>query len=41
MTQDGGRLLAAVPASSPVLPVQGASVRISFPRQALHVMEQA
>lgn len=38
---NGGRLLAAVPATSPVLPIQGASVRASFAREALHVMESA
>jgi putative spermidine/putrescine transport system ATP-binding protein len=40
-TPDGGRLLAAVPASSQALPMQGASARVSFLREALHVMEGA
>jgi putative spermidine/putrescine transport system ATP-binding protein len=40
-TEGGGRLLAAVPASSHLGPAQGASVRVSFPRDALHVMEGA
>ncbi|WP_413989203.1 ABC transporter ATP-binding protein [Labrys okinawensis] len=40
-TDGGGRLLAAVPASSPVRPAQGAPVRIAFSRDALHVMEGA
>jgi putative spermidine/putrescine transport system ATP-binding protein len=38
-TQEGGRLLAAVPASSALLPVQGAAALVSFSRDALQVME--
>jgi putative spermidine/putrescine transport system ATP-binding protein len=40
-TEGGGRLLAAVPASTQALPAQGAAVRVSFAREALHVMEGA
>ena len=37
----GGRLIASVPASLSVTPEPGASVRVAFPRNALHMMEEA
>jgi hypothetical protein len=38
---NGGRLVAAVPAGANVAPAQGARVRAAFPRDALHLMEDA
>ncbi|MDZ5453630.1 ABC transporter ATP-binding protein [Labrys sp. ZIDIC5] len=40
-TDDGARLSAAIPAAIGTPPEQGAAVRVSFPRQALHLMEDA
>jgi len=41
VTDEGSRLLAAIPAASAATPVQGAAVRAVFGRQALHLMESA
>jgi putative spermidine/putrescine transport system ATP-binding protein len=41
VTGQGSRLLAAIPAAAAAAPVQGASVRAVFGREALHLMEPA